>query len=124
MISDVSAYRSFSYSKKLCYIAADYEAELRKDTQASCEVDGEGWFTLSEERFKTAEILFQPHMGGMYVVFGYGLIAFITVQLWLLNIDLYRAGKLWACIKQYLYVWITAIILKWLVMTAGTRRLF
>uniref|UniRef100_K3Z6U9 F-box domain-containing protein n=1 Tax=Setaria italica TaxID=4555 RepID=K3Z6U9_SETIT len=31
---------------------------------------------------------------------------------------------LWACIKQYLYVWITAIIQKWLVMTAGTRRLF
>nr|CAB3486094.1 unnamed protein product [Digitaria exilis] len=50
---------------KLCYVAADYEAELRKDTQASCEVDGEGWFTLSEERFKTAEVLFQPHMGGM-----------------------------------------------------------
>ncbi|CAD6259152.1 unnamed protein product [Miscanthus lutarioriparius] len=51
--------------EKLCYVAADYEAELRKDTQASCEVDGEGWFTLSEERFKTPEILFQPHMGGM-----------------------------------------------------------
>ncbi|KAL6651588.1 hypothetical protein ACP70R_010513 [Stipagrostis hirtigluma subsp. patula] len=45
--------------------AADYEAELRKDTRASCEVDGEGRFTLSEERFKTAEILFQPHIGGM-----------------------------------------------------------
>lgn len=53
--------------KKLCYVAADYEAEKRKDTQASCEVDGEGWFTLSEERFKTAEILFQPQIGGVYV---------------------------------------------------------
>jgi len=69
-----------SHVKKLCYVAADYEAELRKDTQASCEVDGEGWFTLSEERFKTPEILFQPHMGGMYGIFRYCLIcAFITV---------------------------------------------
>jgi hypothetical protein len=63
-----------SYMKKLCYVAADYEAELRKDTQASCEVDGERLFTLSTERFKTAEILFQPHMGGMYVIFRYCLI--------------------------------------------------
>jgi hypothetical protein len=31
--------------KKLCYVAADYEVELRKDTHTSCEVDGEGWFT-------------------------------------------------------------------------------
>ena len=61
-------YFSFSHVKKLCYVAADYEAELRKDTHASCEVDCEGWFTLSEERFKTAEILFQPHIGGMYVI--------------------------------------------------------
>ncbi|OEL34296.1 Actin-related protein 8 [Dichanthelium oligosanthes] len=66
MISDICLYLSFSsYLKKLCYVAADYEAELRKDTQASCEVDAEGSFTLSEERFKTTEILFQPHMGGM-----------------------------------------------------------
>jgi len=74
MISDICPYLSLSYMKKLCYVAADYEAELRKDTQASCEVDGEGWFTLSTERFKTAEILFQPHMGGMYVIFRYRLI--------------------------------------------------
>jgi actin-related protein 8, plant len=66
--------------KKLCYVAADYEAELRKDTQASCEIDGEGCFTLSEERFKTPEILFQPHMGGMCEIFRYCLIcASITV---------------------------------------------
>jgi actin-related protein 8, plant len=57
------------YAKKICYVAVDYEAELCKDTQASCEVDGEGWFTLSEERFKMAEILFQPQMGRMYVTF-------------------------------------------------------
>ncbi|RCV15089.1 hypothetical protein SETIT_3G030600v2 [Setaria italica] len=64
-ISCESLYTVRTIKEKLCYVAADYEAELRKGTQASCEVDGEGWFTLSEERFKTAEILFQPHMGGM-----------------------------------------------------------
>lgn len=34
-------------------------------TRVSCEVDGEEWFTLSEERFETAEILFQPQIGGI-----------------------------------------------------------
>ena len=89
-----------SYMKKLCYVAADYQAELRKDTQASCEVDGQGWFTLSTERFKTAEILFQPHMGGMYVIFRYRLMHTFITQLSLLNVDLAHAGVLWACIKQ------------------------
>ncbi|RWW19043.1 hypothetical protein BHE74_00001239 [Ensete ventricosum] len=51
--------------QKLCYIAADYDAELRKNTKGSCEVAGEGWFTLSNERFQTGEILFQPHIGGV-----------------------------------------------------------
>jgi actin-related protein 8 len=51
--------------QNLCYVAADYEAELYKDTQASFEVPGEGWFTLSKERFKTGEVLFQPCIAGV-----------------------------------------------------------
>ena len=64
LIADTSSI-SLVHVKKLCYVAADYEAELCKNSQASCEVDGEGWFTLSEERFKMAEILLQPQMGGV-----------------------------------------------------------
>ena len=51
--------------QKLCYVAADYEAELCKDTKASFEAAGEGWFTLSKERFQTGEILFQPRIAGV-----------------------------------------------------------
>lgn len=51
--------------QNLCYVAADYEAELTKDTKASFEVASEGWFTLSKERFQTGEILFKPRMAGM-----------------------------------------------------------
>ncbi|XP_043697015.1 actin-related protein 8-like [Telopea speciosissima] len=54
--------------ENLCYVAADYEAELSKDTEASFEVSGEGWFTLSKERFQTGEILFQPLMGGIHAM--------------------------------------------------------
>uniref|UniRef100_A0A453DC76 F-box domain-containing protein n=1 Tax=Aegilops tauschii subsp. strangulata TaxID=200361 RepID=A0A453DC76_AEGTS len=64
-ISFESLYTVRTIKEKICYVAADYEAELCKNTQASCEVDGEGWFTLSEERFKMAEILFQPQIGGV-----------------------------------------------------------
>lgn len=51
--------------QNLCYVAADYDAELCKDTKASLEVPGEGWFTLSKARFKTGEILFQPRIAGV-----------------------------------------------------------
>ncbi|KAM0040366.1 putative Actin family, ATPase, nucleotide binding domain-containing protein [Helianthus debilis subsp. tardiflorus] len=49
----------------LCYVAIDYEEELRKDTEASYEVPVEGWYTLKQERFRTGEILFQPRIAGL-----------------------------------------------------------
>ncbi|KAI3708747.1 hypothetical protein L2E82_38164 [Cichorium intybus] len=51
--------------ENLCYVAYDYANELKKDTKASCRVASEGWFTLEKERFKTGEILFQPHIAGL-----------------------------------------------------------
>jgi actin-related protein 8 len=52
--------------QNLCYVALDYEAELLKqNTQASFQAAGDGWFTLSKERFQTAEVLFKPHLAGM-----------------------------------------------------------
>ncbi|WVZ23411.1 hypothetical protein V8G54_001955 [Vigna mungo] len=53
-----------AWQQKLCYVAADYEAELLKDTKASFEAV-EGLFTLSKERFQTGEILFQPRLAGV-----------------------------------------------------------
>ncbi|CAJ1958531.1 unnamed protein product [Sphenostylis stenocarpa] len=64
-LSFQSLYTVRTLKEKLCYVARDYEAELSKDTQASFEAAGEGWFTLSKERFQTAEILFQPHLAGV-----------------------------------------------------------
>ncbi|KAJ9672562.1 hypothetical protein PVL29_025968 [Vitis rotundifolia] len=59
-----SLYTVRSLKENLCYVAADYEAELSKDTRASFQVASEGWFTLSKERFQTGEILFKPRMAG------------------------------------------------------------
>ncbi|KAI3492933.1 hypothetical protein L1887_42428 [Cichorium endivia] len=60
-----SLYTVRSLKEKLCYVAVDYEAELCKDTEASYEVVGAGWYSLKQERFQTGEILFQPHIAGM-----------------------------------------------------------
>ncbi|KAM7252388.1 hypothetical protein ACFE04_024271 [Oxalis oulophora] len=57
-----SVYTVRTLKENLCYVAADYEAELSKDTQASMEIPGEGVITLSKERFQTGEILFQPRL--------------------------------------------------------------
>ncbi|KAJ7963483.1 Actin-related protein [Quillaja saponaria] len=64
-ISFESLYTVRTLKEKLCYVASDYEAELSKDTKASFEAAGEGWFTLSKERFQTGEILFQPRLAGV-----------------------------------------------------------
>nr|XP_016442653.1 PREDICTED: actin-related protein 8-like [Nicotiana tabacum] len=60
-----SLYTVRALKENLCYVALDYEAEISKDTKASFQIASEGWFTLSEERFKTGEILFQPRIAGM-----------------------------------------------------------
>ncbi|KAF4347618.1 hypothetical protein F8388_024377 [Cannabis sativa] len=49
-ISFESLYTVRTLKENLCYVAYDYEAELLKDTQASCDATGEGLFTLSKER--------------------------------------------------------------------------
>ncbi|KAJ0266985.1 Actin-related protein 8 [Hirschfeldia incana] len=63
-----SLYTVRTLKENLCYVALDYEAELSRDTQASMEILGEGWFTLSKERFQTGEILFQPRLAGMHAM--------------------------------------------------------
>ncbi|KAI3769089.1 hypothetical protein L6452_00186 [Arctium lappa] len=60
-----SLYTVRTLKENLCYVAIDYEAELRKDTEGSFEVPVEGWFTLKQERFQTGEILFQPRIAGL-----------------------------------------------------------
>ncbi|XP_076890872.1 actin-related protein 8-like [Bidens hawaiensis] len=60
-----SLYTVRTLKENLCYVAIDYEAELRKDTEGSYEVPVEGSFTLKQERFRTGEILFQPRIAGL-----------------------------------------------------------
>ncbi|XP_048624003.1 actin-related protein 8-like [Brassica napus] len=60
-----SLYTVRTLKENLYYVALDYEAELSRDTKASVEIMGEGWFTLSNERFQTGEIIFQPRLAGM-----------------------------------------------------------
>ncbi|KAF9667206.1 hypothetical protein SADUNF_Sadunf16G0308900 [Salix dunnii] len=61
-----SLFTVHTLKEKLCYVAADYEIELSKVIPASLEVPGEGWFTLSKERFTTGEVLFQPNIAGVH----------------------------------------------------------
>ncbi|KAM7269447.1 hypothetical protein ACFE04_024944 [Oxalis oulophora] len=60
-----SLYTVRTLKEHLCYVAADYKAELLKDTQASMQIPGEGLITLSDERFQVGEILFQPGLAGV-----------------------------------------------------------
>ncbi|XP_050246091.1 actin-related protein 8 isoform X5 [Quercus robur] len=60
-----SLYTVRTLKENLCYVAADYEAELSKNMPASFEITGEGPITLSKERFQTGEILFRPSIGGV-----------------------------------------------------------
>ncbi|KAK1310273.1 Actin-related protein 8 [Acorus calamus] len=63
-----SLYTVRTLKEKLCYVALDYEAELLKNTQTSFEVAGQGIFTLAQERFQTAEILFRPQLAGLRAI--------------------------------------------------------
>ncbi|XP_071727938.1 actin-related protein 8-like [Rutidosis leptorrhynchoides] len=63
-----SLYTVRTLKEKLCYVAVDYGAELRKDTEASYDVPVEGRFTLSQERYRTGEILFQPRIAGLSAI--------------------------------------------------------
>ncbi|KAL4579939.1 hypothetical protein LXL04_016110 [Taraxacum kok-saghyz] len=65
-----SLYTVRELKENVCYVADDYEMELKKDTEASYNTASEGWFTLKKERFQTGEILFQPHIGGIVYVMG------------------------------------------------------
>jgi actin-related protein len=55
--------------EKLCYVALDYEAELKKASESSaCDIDYElpdgNVVTINSQRFRCPEVLFQPSMIG------------------------------------------------------------
>lgn len=51
--------------ERLCYVAEDFGAELRAESNpASCRAE-DGTYTLSHERFQAPEILFRPFLGSM-----------------------------------------------------------
>ncbi|CAI6012358.1 unnamed protein product, partial [Closterium sp. NIES-65] len=54
--------------ESLCFVARDFEAARRgeeRGVRGTCEVPGEGAFTLTRERFLAPEVLFQPHLCGL-----------------------------------------------------------
>ncbi|CAI5490735.1 unnamed protein product [Closterium sp. Naga37s-1] len=54
--------------ESLCFVARDFEAAMRgeeRGVRGTCEVPGEGAFTLGRERFLAPEVLFQPHLCGL-----------------------------------------------------------
>ncbi|CAI5991321.1 unnamed protein product [Closterium sp. NIES-64] len=54
--------------ESLCFVARDFEAARRgeeRGVRGTCEVPGEGAFTLARERFLAPEVLFQPHLCGL-----------------------------------------------------------
>ncbi|KAH0906585.1 hypothetical protein HID58_038412 [Brassica napus] len=68
------------------------------------EIMGEGWFTLSKERFQTGEILFQPRLAGMQ-----GLPYLLPYS-----------GQ-WGCNWQSHSVWTTVMQQDLQAMVAGSR---
>ncbi|CAI5998121.1 unnamed protein product [Closterium sp. NIES-64] len=58
----------FQALASLCFVARDFEAARRgeeRGVRGTCEVPGEGAFTLARERFLAPEVLFQPHLCGL-----------------------------------------------------------
>ncbi|CAI5464838.1 unnamed protein product [Closterium sp. Yama58-4] len=54
--------------ESLCFVARDFEAAMRgeeRGVRGTCEVPGEGAFTLGKERFLAPEVLFQPQLCGL-----------------------------------------------------------
>ncbi|CAI5494219.1 unnamed protein product, partial [Closterium sp. Naga37s-1] len=55
--------------ESLCFVARDFEAAMRgeeRGVRGTCEVPGEGAFSLARERFLAPEVLFQPQLCGLF----------------------------------------------------------